>query len=244
MRIVIVALMLIGLVPASAQRLDSASSRNQVIKLNLTTRLLYSSAYVMSYERVFSNNQSLGITLGYIQFPGIRSGSKFNVDKELSHAGMTVGLEYRFYLQKENKYGAPHGIYIGPYANYYAFNNSRELSSDVSGTTSHATMDSNIRFTNIGFQAGYQFVLGDRWTIDMVFFGPSISNYYMDLKTTGDFSPDMESELVQEMLDRFPLLNDLIEGETISSNGKSSRWAAGYRYTIAVGYKFGFRKPK
>ena len=36
-----------------------------------------------------------------------------------------MGSEFRFYLSKENKYDAPHGVYLAPFVSFYHFNNQR-----------------------------------------------------------------------------------------------------------------------
>ncbi len=52
-------------------------------------------------------------------------GSAVNVTSDGAKSGFMFGGEYRFYLKKENKYPAPRGVFIGPYANSYRFGNDR-----------------------------------------------------------------------------------------------------------------------
>jgi hypothetical protein len=72
---------------------------------------------------------------------------------------------------------SPRGVYIGPYFTNHSFKNERFLEIDNNGTSEEAILNSKLSIFNVGFQLGYQFVLNNRWTIDLVFVGPSISHY-------------------------------------------------------------------
>ncbi len=219
---------------------DSLSYRPNLIKINFTTRLLYPVAYVATYERVIKPYQSFSITGGYLELFGTGLLSGIKAQGTGSNGGFTLGGDYRFYMKHENKFKAPHGLYWGPFVGYYSFNKSWNLSNSVSGNA--ATLKSELEILNIGVQLGYQVVLKDRWAFDFIFLGPSLSNYAFKMDLNGNFTPDEENEVVQGILDKFPLLGDLVDGKTISTHGRSSSWAPGYRFTIQVGYKFGFGK--
>ena len=88
-----------------------------IIKLSISSWLLYPNSFHMGYERVLNENHSIYVFGGYNQFPikvdlGIQN-TEFTDAK--NKTGYTIGAEFRFYLPKENKYNAPHGIYIAPY---------------------------------------------------------------------------------------------------------------------------------
>jgi hypothetical protein len=149
-------------------------------------------------------------------------------------------------LRKENKYSAPRGVYLGPYLTYLSFKNGRTISVDNEGTIEEAVLDSKLGVLNIGVQLGYQFVLNNRWTIDLIFVGPSVSNYYakFDLDGNYTFDPeDVQNEILAELIDRFPALEDLLTDKEVDSNGKVNSWAYGFRYQLLIGYHFG-RKSK
>lgn len=227
---------------------QESATRKNGIKLDITSHLLYRSAFILSYERVMKPNQTFAITAGYQQFPKLTSlGSGIQSTKEDVRTGFKVGGEYRFYLKKENKYLAPHGVYIGPYLSYLYFKNERsiQVTSD-DGTKSDAYLKSNINVFNIGFQAGYQFVINDRFTIDLTFIGPSVARYGAKFQLDGNFDVDEEheyqNEILQALVDRFPMLDDLIEDKEVDANGKANSWSYGYRYQVLVGYRFGHKK--
>jgi len=223
--------------------------RRNTIKLDLTSNLLFRNALNFSYERVRRPNQAYAITLGYQEFPKVTSiGNGIETtDDSKKRTGFKVGGEYRFYLKKENKFQAPHGVYIGPYASYLNFNNERDLRITADdGTITDAFFKSNINVLNIGVQAGYQFVINDRWSIDLAFIGPSISRYSAKFRLDSNLDIDDEyeyqNEILQALVDRFPLLDDLIKDKEVNQNGKMDTWSFGYRYQVLIGYRFGHKK--
>jgi hypothetical protein len=228
---------------------DMSGIRKNTIKLDLTSNIIFRNSYNFTYERVTRPDQTFCVTVGYQQFPKFLSlGSGIETtDDSKKRTGFKIGGEYRFYLKKENKYQAPHGVYIGPYISYLNFHNERDLRITADdGSQIDAFFKSNINILNIGFQAGYQFVINDRFTIDLTFIGPSVSRYGADFQLDGNFDVDEEHEYQNEILvaliDRFPLLDDLIKDKEVDTSGKTSTWGYGYRYQIAFGYRFGHKK--
>ena len=207
----------------------------------MTSWILYSSGIQLNYERILSKKRSITLYGGIIQFPmpsGITNSSMtFNSDKQSS--GFSLGSEYRFYLSKENKYDAPHGIYLAPFVSFYHFNNVRTgrdtLNSDF------LTLNTTASFLNIGGELGYQFVIKKRFVIDCVMLGPAISSYYFNVKLYGSTSGDTNEkllEIIAALKEKFPLLNDLTKSSGISSSGISNFWSLGFRYAIHIGYRF------
>jgi len=228
---------------------ETTALRRNTVKLDLTSNLLFRNALNISYERVRRPNQTYAITVGYQEFPKVASiGSRIQTtDDSKKRTGFKVGGEYRFYLKKENKYQAPHGVYIGPYASFLNFNNERDLRITADdGTVYNTFFKSNINVLNIGFQAGYQFVINDRWSIDLAFIGPSLSRYSAKFRLDGDFDVDEEyeyqNEVLKALVDRFPLLDDLIKDKEVNQNGEMDTWSFGYRYQVLIGYRFGRKK--
>lgn len=220
--------------------------RKNTIKIDLTSHIFFSNAFVFSYERVLKPYQTLVVTAGYQRFQPFSSfGTGIIVTDEKSGNGLKFGADYRFYLQRENKYAAPRGVYIGPYLSYLNFNNGRTLEVDNSGTPETAELTTNLHILNVGFQLGYQFVIKDRWTIDMVFAGPSVSNYRINMDLDGDYTfdpEDVQNDIIKALIDRFPGFEDLIKDKSVSGSGKVNSWSYGYRYQLQVGYRFGKRK--
>jgi len=232
--------------PAIAQEATPQSERKNTIKLDLTSHLWYSNAYGISYERITKPNQSFAISIGYQEFPRTgRLGQNIAVKEDRDKYGYKFGGEYRFYLKKENKYSAPRGLYIGPYFTRHSFTNERILEVDNDGTPAEVNLRSKLAIFNLGFQLGYQFVLNNRWTIDIVFAGPSFSNYRYTLALEGNDlidKDDIQNEIILDLIDRFPLLDEVISDSEATASGKLDTWAYGYRYQLQVGYHFGRKK--
>jgi len=228
---------------AVAQEALSESPRKNTIKLDLTANFLYKNVFGISYERITKPNQSFAISAGYQEFPKVVNfGENIRVKQDKEGRGYRIGGEYRFYLKKENKYPAPRGIYIGPYFIRHSFTNERIIEVDNDGTLEEATLDSKFAVLNVGFQLGYQFVFNDRWTIDMILVGPSISHYRYKLALDGEFTfdkDDIQDEIILDLIDRFPLLDEVISEGEATRTGNIDSWSYGYRYQLHVGYRFG-----
>ena len=220
--------------------------RRNTIKLDLTSNWLYRNVLGISFERVTKPNQSFVVSAGYQEFPRTSHlGDNISVRDDRSRNGYKFGGEYRFYLKKENKYPAPRGIYIGPYFATHGFTNERTIEVDKDGTPEQAILNSRLRIMNIGFQVGYQFVFNNRWTLDLIFIGPSISHYGYKLKLSGNYTfdkEDIQNEIILDLIDRFPLLDEAISDREATSRGTLDTWSFGYRYQIHVGYHFGKKR--
>ena len=227
----------------AAQEVSPPVQRKNIIKLDVTSNFWYSNAFGISYERLTRPNQSFAISVGYQQFPRTSSlGQNIAVKDDRTRNGYKFGGEYRFYLKKENKYPAPRGLYIGPYFMNHSFTNERVLQVDNDGTPEEAILNSKFTILNLGFQVGYQFVFNNRWTIDLVFVGPSFSHYRYTLELGGDYTfdpEDIQNEIILDLLDRFPLLDEAISEQEATRSGRLDTWAYGYRYQIQIGYHFG-----
>jgi hypothetical protein len=231
---------------SSAQVSDSAKLAFQKeyknsVKINLTSFILYSNGLQLNYERLLTSKTSITIFGGYIEFPmpSIIANSPLNFDKNKSKSGYSLGSEFRFYLAKENKYAAPHGVYLAPYVSYYHFNNTR-TGRDTTNPSNQLTMNTTMSFLNIGGELGYQFVIKNHFVIDCVLAGPAITAYNFSLRVhgnTGDYNDHLQ-EIYDALKEKYPLLKDLSNGATVSSSGVSNFWSIGFRYAIHIGYRF------
>ena len=232
---------------SSAQVTDSAKAKAQkeyknTIKVNLTSWVIYKGGFQLNYERVLSKKSSITVWGGPIQFPmpSIISNSSIKLDADKQKSGYTFGADYRFYLAKENKYAAPHGLYLAPFISFYNFNNVR-TGRDTSNED-NLSLNTTMQFLNIGGELGYQFVIiKNRVVIDCVLLGPAVSSYNFSLQLKGSTSGDY-NEQVQAILDalkeKYPLLKDLSNGLKVSSSGVSNFWSLGWRYAIHIGFRF------
>jgi hypothetical protein len=231
---------------AHAQVKDSAITKQEKeyknsLKINLTSWILYTNGVQLNYERILSKKRSITLFGGIIQFPvpSAIANSSINFDSNKKKSGFCIGSEYRFYLSKENKYDAPHGVYLAPFVSFYHFNNVRSGKDTLNGD--FLTLTTTVNFLNVGGELGYQFVVKKRFVIDCVMFGPALSGYYFNLKLDGNTSGDQSEKLqaiIAAMKTKFPILNDLTKSEGVSSSGISNFWSLGFRYAIHIGYRF------
>lgn len=228
---------------SQAQDSTDVSLRRNTLKIDLTGNLLYKNTYHLSFERVIKENQSFVLSAGYQEFPRLTNlGQNVDGKKEDDRGGYKVGGEYRFYLRKENKFAAPRGVYIGPYFTALGFKSDRAIVYSGSDVPEEANLNSRANILSIGGQLGYQFVFNDRWTLDLVLIGPSFSRYNFKVKLDGDFefdAGDVENEILQAILEKYPLLTDLLNEKELDSSGTLDTWAFGYKYQFLVGYRFG-----
>jgi hypothetical protein len=229
---------------------DSTYHHKNNVKINLSPYLIYENPIVLSYERSVNKYQTFAITAGYLKFPslGLLNIPNVNFKNEKSSSGYTFGGEYRFYLQKENKYMAPHGVYLGPYFSYFNFDNSRSATFiDSAGNQSDFSLSTSISLLNIGVELGYQFVIWDRLTIDLIMIAPSITSYLAEFNLTGSVNDahkgQINEEVKQAILNHFPFLNKLVSDKSVSvsgvANSHNSVWAPGLKFSIFLGYRFG-----
>ncbi|MBP9924728.1 MAG: DUF3575 domain-containing protein [Cyclobacteriaceae bacterium] len=238
-------LILAVVLPATAQDARDTTLRKNTIKVDITSYWLYRNSLVFSYERVVNPHQTWSVSAGLQALPiGPKLDSIRSV-REIQSSGYKLAGEYRFYLKKENRYGAPHGIYIGPYLSILNFTNKRSLEVTHNGAPEYVDLKTSINIINPGVQVGYQFVLNNRWTIDLIFIGPSLSNYRAKMTLDGNYTfdpSDVQNEVLKAMFDRFPGFEELVNLGEVSSQGKVNTWAMGYRYQFLVGYHFGRKK--
>jgi hypothetical protein len=215
------------------------------VKFNVSNMLLYDNSYQFSYERIIKENQSLNVFVGYQEFPLVTIDlSDVKFDKKNNRTGFSVGADYRFYLGSLNKYSAPRGVYLAPFVSFFQFNTDRDLTYTNPNTSavSNANLSSKFNLTNFGGELGYQFILWDRFVVDCVLFGPSLTRYKFNTKLDGDVSGLDKNEVYQKVIEaiknKFPGIDGITGDEGIEKKGVQSVTAVGFRYNISIGYRF------
>lgn len=182
---------------------DTGDFKNSV-KFNVSNTLLYDNSYQFSYERILKENQSINVFAGYQEFPLITVdlGEDNSFSKNSDRTGYSVGADYRFYLGSINKFKAPRGVYLAPFVSFFQFKTDRNIMhTNTAGEVSNANLTSKFNLTNIGGELGYQFVLWDRFIIDCVLFGPSVTVYKFNTKLDGHISGLEDNEVYQKVIE-------------------------------------------
>lgn len=227
----------------SRDSVSKAKTYKNVIKVNFTSNLLYRSPLI-EYERLVARNQSFSLQVGLVALPfGSSNGSdSLYYQSSIKKTGYSITGDYRFYLPKENKDAAPHGVYLGPYVAYCYFDNERNMR--IGSAPDNLILDAKLQILSIGAELGYQFVLGKkkRWTIDCIVIGPSVTNYVAKMKLTGNIDPGKIDSDLQKILEgiasRYPLVGDLLKDQEADFKGSTNTWSAGFRYSIHAGFRF------
>jgi len=218
--------------------------KNTVL-INVTNPILISSNFfTVTYERILPNSQSFSISTGSFSIPRFLNSNvdSLGIKTSKSDKGFHISGDYRFYLKKLNKYGAPRGVYIGP---YYAYNHlSRGTTWNMDGATFQGNVNSDIKINihTLGFELGYQFVFWNRLAVDLILLGPGYGNYNIKAILNTSLTPDQESEFFKKLNDylqeKIPGFEQVIDPGEFNRKGTFDTWTLGYRYTIRVGLRF------
>jgi hypothetical protein len=220
--------------------------RNSV-RFNATNPIIFGGrSIIFGYERVLKHNRSFSITLGQAGFPSfnLENADSLRANKILGEGGFHASADYRFYLSKENKYDAPRGVYIGPYYsfNYFERTNGWSLKSTEPGPEQDIQSKTTLSVHIIGFEMGWQFILWNRVTIDMILAGPGVGFYSLGAKLGSNLSDadrkKLYEKLNQALADKFPGYSVAIDEEEFQKKGASETMGLGFRYMVMLGYRF------
>ncbi|ULQ54085.1 hypothetical protein [Flavihumibacter fluvii] len=236
---------------AVGQSINSDSSwkkaRKNIIRYDLTGGLLFgmSNYIVFGYERAVNPHQSFSINTGKVGLPKVFDfvPDSFYMEQSSKNSGFNISGDYRFYLKKENKYNAPRGVYIGPYYSFNQFKRNNDWTfkkGDPEEQMANTTLGLSIH--TFGAEVGYQFILWDKLAIDLLMFGPGLSNYYIKAKAEGNLSEEnkekLQEALTQYINDKFPGMNYVLDEDGLKAKGVVNTWSFGYRFIIHVGFNF------
>jgi hypothetical protein len=217
-----------------------------VIKFNPTPMLIWGEVrnITLSYERLFAKNHSVSLQLGYLLFPKLFTDTIAQLI-ELSNRskyGVNLCVDYRYYPYARNRRPAPDGLYIGAYFSYYGFHFQNDFNILNTTVDQYGGIEGKLNILNLGGMLGYQFVFWKRLTLDLLMFGPSLSYYSGNLTISGNLDPDeienIDKELVEKLLDRFPFLGTLFSNESLKFTGTRASLSVGFRYCIQLGFHF------
>ncbi len=230
----------------SAQTKDSTSVEKEfknTIKFNISSPLIFGGRYlVFSYERMVGRNQSFSVDVGTFGLPEFLSGDSVQASKSTNISSFHFGVDYRFYLSGENRFPAPHGLYVGPYYsfNYLSRQNTWEFENDQVNGPVNVSLNAHIN--TIGVEMGYQFVFWKRFDVDIIAIGPGIAHYSFNTSIGGDLTAQQKNQLLTAVVNRLSQVipgssNFLNEPHYLERSGTAT-WAIGYRYIVQIGYRF------
>lgn len=225
---------------------DSVSYKKNIIKWNVTPFLLWSYKNInLSYERVLKPYRSFSINAGYFELPQFTKKlfDSLQVKNTTKRAGFSISGDYRFYFKKRNRQMAPDGLYWGVYGSYHytQFENDIVLLR-ANSLNADLLFGAKLNILGAGVELGYQFIIKERLSIDLIFMGPSISMYTSKLSVGGDIDIDEEDEYLQAVYDilknTIPGFEQLVQDGKVTTSGANISMGAGLRYMIQIGYRF------
>jgi len=224
---------------------DSSKVFRNTVRMNLTNPMFFGEKnLVLGYERVISDNKSFSVNVGVFSLPVFRSirTDSILLNDGSKDRGFSVAGDYRFYLKKENKFSAPRGVYLGPYYSYSYFQRANTWSLNTFDFFGNLETKIVLHANLIGAQMGYQFVIRDRFTVDMILLGPGFWFYTVKTELSTDLSEadeEMLFEKINEILtEKFPGNDFLLKpGAKITSDAVTTS-SLGLRYVISVGFRF------
>jgi len=227
---------------------SSAKTYKNIVRYNVTGALLFGFGkyIVLGYERMLSPRTSISVNMGSAALPKVLAieTDSFSTRRESDRTGINASIDYRFYLAKQNKFNAPHGLYIGPYYSYNRFEDDQQWMRQNSGGSSEVLSSSTFDINTFGFELGYQIILWKRFTLDMVMVGPGVGFYKYKANFTGNVNLSVADKeqlyeaLKQRITQRFPGMNFVFSDKSFDADGVLKTSDVGYRYIIHIGFCF------
>lgn len=217
---------------------NGSNAQNSVIKTSVSGFLL--GDYSLSYERQTFNKQSAQIRIGYLQpllspFISEKTITPSEYTFKDSKGAFQSSIEYRFYTGD-----APlNGFYLGPYLRYYVIraNYSDEIRSNL------FNVEGSVNTFGLGVQLGYQFLINEKFSVDIGFFGAGIDKNNVKLiytTTTSNFNYSTIVDDVSEVFEDIPYFEKKLKNEVNPNNliTKLPFLFPGLRAGITVGVSF------
>jgi hypothetical protein len=224
---------------------DSIKMLKNTIRINITSPMLFGDKYnVIGYERVVGPHQTFSVNMGRFSFPKFVDPNldSLKLGRNSTDKGFTVAFDYRFYLRKENKNPAPRGVFIGPYYTFNSFDRTNSWIMDTQNGSESLNTNLHLNMNMVGGQLGYQFIIKNRFAIDMIVMGPGIWFYNIRTEVTTSLSAEDQEkvlEKINEMLaDKLPGHEILINTGDLQKTGSFTTQTAGFRYLVHLGFRF------
>jgi hypothetical protein len=219
------------------------------VRFNLTNPIIFGDrAMIFGYERVLGQRQSFSINIGRATLPKLSvfdinsNNPSVQLKKGSTEKGINVSVDYRFYLNKVNRYPAPRGVYIAPYYSYNHFERENTWTLNTDAFQGDVITDFKLNIHTVGCELGYQFVLWKRLALDFILIGPGIANYSLKTNVSTTLDADSQAELFQKINDalanKIPGYSFVINDQEYKKSGRAKTTSFGFRYMIHLGFRF------
>jgi hypothetical protein len=246
-RSLIAVLFITSLLTLAAQDQPDSLVRNfrNTITINISSPLIISPRFfTLGYERILPKNQSFTVNIGTFSLPKYNQNliDSLQLDVKYKDLGFHFSFDYRFYLKKENKYPAPRGVYFAPYYTFNYLNRTNTWHINTSTYVGDVNTNYKLNIHMLGLQLGYQFVIKDRWAIDLILFGPGIGYYGLNASLNTELALELEGDIYEKLEEtiakRFPGFYDLVNAGSFENSASFRTLSGGFRYAVHMGYRF------
>lgn len=205
-----------------------------LVKFNLASSAFGSPG--LAYERVKKRQFSWQVSASY-HVP-IMSGKGFygpvleeREYKDLDHSGFSVSAEYRFYTTRAKKDATK--PYVAPFARYYQYNSKLGFGQDGYDFLNDASINS----ITVGLQFGVQWVVRNKWSIDLTMVGAGVSSGSLKSNLTTNH-PEPNIGLLEDDFSEIPIIGGrvLYSGSEGSYSFKDQYTTLGVRMALMVGF--------
>lgn len=153
---------------------------------------------------------------------------------------------FRSYLSDRNI----SGFYLEPFFNYVNHNNKGTGNGYVLNERVDFDYDNHYESAGVGVQLGVQYLIKNRWVIDVYFLGPEFSTTsasFMAVETTNElpWNPEQAADVVRQarnVIRRLPFLNNkvelMVDNDKRTITGNYIGILPGIRTGISVGIAF------
>jgi hypothetical protein len=234
------------LLPYCTNLFGQYQGHKNTIRVNVINPIIFGSgAVILGYERTIGRHQSFSADVGSMGMPSfsrVIANDSLQVQKSSGNKGFHFSADYRFYLNKENKYEAPRGVYIGPYYAYNRFSRTNSWSVNTTSFKGNVSTDVSLDVHTIGAQLGYQFVLWKRFSIDLILVAPGVGIYKVKAAlgtTLSEANQALLFDRINKYLgDKIPGYHLVIKEGDFTKKGSVSTTTFGYRYVVNIGFRF------
>lgn len=181
-----------------------ANAQNDIVKLNLFSLALTNIS--LQYEHSFTTHSSAALGFSVLPSRSLPSFAYDDTDSSydagtIKFSGWSITPEYRYYFTNKG----PKGFYAAPYFRYakYKMEGFGVGYASVSGGPNDKTAvaSGEIKNTLVGLMFGAQWLLGEHFALDWWILGAGFGSQKGTFQASGDFSPDDQTDITQNVND-------------------------------------------
>lgn len=239
-RVLVCGLILLFVLMQARAQSDSISAYKNNVKLN-TLGVVFNNVSLL-YERTLDEHWTLLAGTGFRWGGGLPKalalGNVIFNSETGGIRGYSFTPELRYYFNTCECGGAPSGLYAGLYGRYTRLYGDLSVHVWTGQEYADVATAGNFRELGLGLQLGYQFQLGERFTVDLMVAGPRLATNRIRFSLESDYAEEVIPIIEEEINEKLEWLGmDPIHIDP--STEVDTRFGFKYfRYGIAFGFRF------